>query len=147
ADRYGRRVLLMISSVLSVPCILLFAQFPGWPAFGSAALIGLLAASTGPLLLVIGQQLMAGRAGMASGLILGVGFVMGAIGVPIMGAIGDAYGMQNAMRFQALVASGTIVLAWFLPTEARIRELTAPPAVVVGTATATTVAVARGEGA
>ncbi|HEY7031915.1 MAG TPA: MFS transporter, partial [Thermomicrobiales bacterium] len=125
ADRYGRRVLLMISSVLSVPCILLFAQFPGWPAFGSAALIGLLAASTGPLLLVIGQQLMAGRAGMASGLILGVGFVMGAIGVPIMGAIGDAYGIQNAMRFQAVVASGTIVLAWFLPTEARIRELTA----------------------
>jgi FSR family fosmidomycin resistance protein-like MFS transporter len=126
ADRFSRRTLLMISSFLSVPCILLFAQFPGWPAFGSAALIGLLAASTGPLLLVIAQQLMAGRAGMASGLILGLGFVMGAIGVPIMGAIADAHGIQTAMRFQALVAAGTIVLAWFLPTEARIRELTAP---------------------
>ena len=90
----------------------------------SAALIGLLAASTGPLLLVIAQQLMAGRAGMASGLILGLGFVMGAIGVPIMGAIADAHGIQNAMRCQVLVAAGTIVLAWFLPTEARIRELT-----------------------
>jgi FSR family fosmidomycin resistance protein-like MFS transporter len=129
ADRYGRRILLMTSSVLSVPCILLFAQFPGWPAFGSAALIGLLAASTGPLLLVIGQQLMAGRAGMASGLILGVGFVMGAIGVPLMGAIADAHGIQNAMRFQALVAAGTIVLAWFLPTEGRIRELIELPAI------------------
>ena len=62
---------------------------------------------------------------MASGLILGLGFVMGAIGVPIMGAIADAHGMQNAMRFQALVAAATIVLAWFLPTEARIRELIA----------------------
>jgi FSR family fosmidomycin resistance protein-like MFS transporter len=126
ADRYGRRILLIISSVFSVPCILLFAQFPGWPAFGSAALIGLLAASTGPLLLVIAQQLMAGRAGMASGLILGLGFVMGAIGVPIMGAIADAHGIQNAMRFQAVVAASTIFLAWFLPTEGRIRALIAP---------------------
>ncbi|MER3439215.1 MAG: hypothetical protein C4346_17395, partial [Chloroflexota bacterium] len=100
--------------------------------FLTAAMIGFLAASTGPLLLVIAQQLMAGRAGMASGLILGLGFVMGAIGVPVMGAIADAAGMQNAIRFQALVASGTIVLAWFLPTEERIRALmersAAPPA-------------------
>ena len=123
ADRFGRRILLIISSMLSVPSVLLFAQFPGWPAFGSAALIGLLAASTGPLLLVIAQQLMAGRAGMASGLILGLGFVMGAIGVPIMGAIADTYGIQNAMRCQAVVATGSILLAWFLPTERRIREL------------------------
>ncbi|MEA2523634.1 MAG: transporter, family, fosmidomycin resistance protein [Thermomicrobiales bacterium] len=146
ADRYGRRILLIISSVLSVPCILLFAQFPGWPAFGSAALIGLLAASTGPLLLVIAQQLMAGRAGMASGLILGLGFVMGAIGVPIMGAIADAHGIQNAMRFQAVVAASTIFLAWFLPTEGRIRALIAPHT-GAGTAVANpAVAGVRGDG-
>ncbi|HEY8448566.1 MAG TPA: MFS transporter [Thermomicrobiales bacterium] len=132
ADKHGRRVLLIISSVLSVPSILLFAQFPGWPGFISAAMIGFLAASTGPLLLVIAQQLMAGRAGMASGLILGIGFVMGAIGIPVMGAIADATGIQNAMRFQAIVAAGTIILAWLLPTEERIRELTARQAPAPG---------------
>lgn len=146
ADRFGRRILLMISSVLSVPSVLLFAQFPGWPAFGSAAMIGLLAASTGPLLLVIAQQLMAGRAGMASGLILGLGFVMGAIGVPIMGAIADAHGIQNAMRCQAVVAAGSIILAWFLPTEQRIRELTErEPSPVASPATGA-VAGVRGDG-
>ncbi len=128
ADKHGRRILLLGSSVLSVPSILLFAEFPGWPGFLSAAMIGFLAASTGPLLLVIAQQLMAGRAGMASGLILGLGFVMGAIGVPVMGAIADAAGMQNAIRFQAIVAAATIVLPWFLPTEERIRALTTRPA-------------------
>jgi FSR family fosmidomycin resistance protein-like MFS transporter len=146
ADRFSRRTLLMISSILSVPSILLFAQFPGWPAFGSATLIGLLAASTGPLLLVIAQQLMAGRAGMASGLILGLGFVMGAIGVPIMGAIADAHGIQNAMRFQAVVAAGTIVLAWFLPTEARIRELVAAPPRAATAQPQTAVIGTRGDG-
>jgi MFS transporter, FSR family, fosmidomycin resistance protein len=124
ADRQGRRVLLVGSSILSVPSILLFAQFPGVPAFFTASMIGLLFASTGPLLLVIAQQLMAGRAGMASGLILGLGFIMGAIGVPIMGAFADAYGMQNAMRAQAVVAGFSVLVALMLPTESEIRRVT-----------------------
>ena len=47
---------------------------------------------------------MASRAGLASGLVMGVGFVIGAIGVPINGAIGDAIG-----------------LAWFLPREEEVE--------------------------
>jgi FSR family fosmidomycin resistance protein-like MFS transporter len=83
------------------------------------------------LLLVIAQQLMAGRAGMASGLILGLGFVMGAIGVPIMGAFADAYGMQNAMRAQAAVGALSVIVAFMLPTEREIRRLTERQAATV----------------
>lgn len=123
ADRHGRRKLMVIASIASVPVILLFAQFPGWPAFLTAAMIGLLAASTGPLLLVMAQQLMSGRPGMASGLILGLGFVMGAVGVPIIGAVGDAWGLQNAMRLSALVGCLTIVVSLMLPSDAEVRRL------------------------
>ncbi len=121
ADRFGRRILIVCSTVLSVPALLLFAQFTGPIAFVWAALIGLSAASTAPLLLVTAQQLMVGRAGMASGLILGLGFVMGAIGVPILGAVGDAHGIQNAMRLLALVGAASATLAIFLPSEAAVR--------------------------
>jgi FSR family fosmidomycin resistance protein-like MFS transporter len=76
-----------------------------------------------PLLLVIAQELMTGRAGLASGLILGLGFAMSAIGIPITGWIGDQNGLQDAMRFQAVIGAVTFVLAWLLPTEQRIREL------------------------
>jgi FSR family fosmidomycin resistance protein-like MFS transporter len=124
ADRRGRRFPLIASSILSVPTILLFAQFPGRGGFVTAAMIGFLAASTLPLLLVIAQELMSGRAGLASGLIMGLGFTMSAIGVPITGAVADAWGIQNAMRFQAVVGAATIVFALMLPTEAKIRELT-----------------------
>jgi FSR family fosmidomycin resistance protein-like MFS transporter len=124
ADRHGRRKLLVLASVASVPVILLFAQFPGWPAFVTAAMIGLLAASTGPLLLVMAQQLMSGRPGMASGLILGLGFIMGAVGVPIMGAVADEWGIQNAMRLWALIAGLTIVVSMLLPTDAEVKRLT-----------------------
>jgi FSR family fosmidomycin resistance protein-like MFS transporter len=71
------------------------------------------------------QQMMAGRAGVASGLILGIGFFTGAIGVPIIGVIGDHWGIQNAMRCQAIVAAATILFSVLLPTEAKVRELVA----------------------
>ncbi len=123
ADRHGRRKLLVMTSVASVPLILLFAQYPGVPAFFTAAMIGLLAASTGPLLLVMAQQLMSGRPGVASGLILGLGFIMGAVGVPIMGAVADEWGIQNAMRLWALIAGLTIFVSMLLPTDAEVRRL------------------------
>ncbi len=123
ADRYGRRAVIIGTLVLSVPTVLLFAQFTGPIAFVTGALVGLLAASTGPLMLVMAQELMAGRAGMASGLVLGLGFVTGAIGIPITGAIGDAVGLQMAMRLQAVVMVATIVLALFLPSEKLLRDL------------------------
>ncbi len=123
ADRHGRRALMIAASVASVPAIFLFAQFPGWPGFITAAAIGLLAASTGPLLLVMAQQLMSGRPGVASGLILGLGFIMGAIGVPIIGAVGDKWGLQNALRLSATIGVLTIIVSIFLPTEQQIRIL------------------------
>ena len=59
ADRYGRRTVILVTLVLSVPAILLFTAFPGPWAFASAILIGFLAASTAPLMLLMAQQLMA----------------------------------------------------------------------------------------
>ena len=123
ADRFGRRLPLILSAALSVPTILLFAQFPGPWAFLTAALMGVLAASTLPLLLVIAQELMSGRAGLASGLIMGLGFAMSALGMPITGRIGDEWGLRDAMRFQAAIGAVTFLLAWLLPSERRIREL------------------------
>jgi MFS transporter, FSR family, fosmidomycin resistance protein len=123
ADRYGRRAVIIGALVLSIPALVLFARFPGPLGFLSGALVGLSAASTGPLMLVIAQQLMAGRAGMASGMILGLGFVTGAIGVPITGMLADAYGMQTAIETQVLLVVATIGLALLLPSEARLQAL------------------------
>ncbi|MFL5804914.1 MAG: MFS transporter [Roseiflexaceae bacterium] len=123
ADRYGRKAVIIGTLVLSIPAVVLFARFPGPLGFLSGALVGLSAASTGPLMLVMAQQLMAGRAGMASGVILGLGFVTGAIGVPITGMLADAYGMPVAIETQALLVVATIGLALLLPSEAKIRAL------------------------
>lgn len=117
ADRYGRRTVILATLVLSIPAILLYTMFPGPWAFATAILIGFLAASTAPLMLLMAQQLMASRAGLASGLVMGLGFVTGAIGVPINGAIADAIGLQKSLMTHVILVVATIAIAWFLPTE------------------------------
>ncbi|MFN8453954.1 MAG: MFS transporter [Anaerolineae bacterium] len=124
ADRFGRKMLIIGSLVLSIPILFLFAQFPGPSAFVTGTLVGFSAASTGPLMLVMAQQLMSRRAGVASGLILGLGFITGAIGVPITGALADAFGFGIAMQLQIVLVVATIAIAWFLPSESYLDLLT-----------------------
>ena len=122
ADRYGRRTVILGTLVLTVPAVLLYTMFPGPWAFATAILIGLLAASTAPLMLLMAQQLMAARAGLASGLVMGLGFVTGAIGVPINGAIADAIGLQKSLMTHVILVIVTIGIAWFLPGEAEVER-------------------------
>jgi FSR family fosmidomycin resistance protein-like MFS transporter len=122
ADRYGRRTVILATLVLSVPAILLYTAFPGPWAFASAILIGVLAASTAPLMLLMAQQLMVERAGLASGLVMGLGFVTGAIGIPINGAIADSIGLQRSLMTHVVLVLATVAIAWFLPSEADMER-------------------------
>jgi FSR family fosmidomycin resistance protein-like MFS transporter len=131
ADRYGRRTVIIGTLILSIPAVLLYTLFPGPWGFVTGIAIGFLAASTAPLMLLMAQQLMASRAGLASGLVMGLGFVTGAIGVPINGAIADSIGLQKSLMTHVILVVVTIGIAWLLPTEGemeRYSAVAAPPA-------------------
>ena len=131
ADRYGRRTVIIGTLILSIPAVLLYTLFPGPWGFVTGIAIGFLAASTAPLMLLMAQQLMASRAGLASGLVMGLGFVTGALGVPINGAIGDAIGLQKSLMTHVILVVVTIGVAWLLPTEKEMDKYSAvatPPA-------------------
>jgi FSR family fosmidomycin resistance protein-like MFS transporter len=123
ADRYGRRSVMLVTMFLTIPAVWGFITFPGPWAFLFGALIGLLAASTGPLLLLMAQQLMKGHAGVASGLILGLGFIAGGIATPVLGAIADASSLTTALYCLLAVVAFSIVVAWFLPSENAVRTI------------------------
>ncbi len=123
ADRFGRRTVINASILLSSPAVALYVLFPGPLGFLWAVLVGFLAASTAPLTLMIAQELMAGRAGLASGLIMGLAFVSGAIGVPLTGAVADHLGLQPALGLQVAFVAATIVIGLQLPSEAYLRRL------------------------
>ncbi len=123
AMRYGKRAVMLGALVLSIPAIVLFAALPGPWGFAWAIALGALAGSTPQLMLLIAQELVARRAGFASGLILGLGFVAGAIGAPVTGMIADRIGLQWALGLQAVVVALTIPIAMALPSEERLRRL------------------------
>ena len=123
ADRYGRRAVILVSLLLSIPAVYIYGLFTGPVAFVTGTLVGLLAASTGPLMLVMAQQLMAQRAGLASGLVMGIGFVTGALGIPLTGFFADRFGLQAAMEAQAVIVLLTIPAALLLPSEDRVRSV------------------------
>ena len=63
------------------------------------------------------QSLLPGRVGVASGVILGLGFVTGGIGVPITGRISDLFGMQVALASLSLLLVIGSLVALTIPTE------------------------------
>jgi FSR family fosmidomycin resistance protein-like MFS transporter len=123
ADRFGRKTVINVCVLLSIPAVALYVLVPGPLGFLWAVLVGFLAASTAPLTLMMAQELMAGRAGLASGLIMGLAFVTGAIGVPITGAVADHVGLQLALGLQVVVVVATIGIGLLLPGEEDLRRL------------------------
>jgi FSR family fosmidomycin resistance protein-like MFS transporter len=137
ADRFGRKAVIIGSLVLTIPAVALYVLLPGPLGFVWAVLVGVLAASTGPLTLMMAQELMVGRAGLASGLIMGLAFVTGAVGVPLTGAVADHVGLQLALGLQVAVCAITILVAMALPDESFFRRLREPRAATPEPAAAT----------
>jgi len=52
--------------------------------------------------------------------------VTGAIGIPINGALGDAFGLQRSLMSHAILIAVTIGIALLLPNEREMERYAAP---------------------
>lgn len=126
ADRMGQRTILIASLVGSAPFLLLFAAFPGpqslifGPAFAFLADMGI------SITLVMAQRLLPGRVGMASGFILGMGFVTGGLGVPVTGYLADRFGMGQALMMNTTLVIVAAAVVMLIPKRAIIDPVVAP---------------------
>jgi MFS transporter, FSR family, fosmidomycin resistance protein len=122
ADRVGQRRIVVASLTVMTPLVLLFAGFPGPIAFLTAPAVSVASDSSLSVTLVMAQSLVPGRTGVASGMILGLGFITGGIGVPITGWVADQIGFQGAMFSLALVGAAAALLALTIPSDARLAD-------------------------
>lgn len=127
ADRVGPRRVLLGSVLLAIPPLLVFAGFPGWWAFAVAAVLGLIADSSLGVSLVAAQRLLPGRTGIASGVILGLGFVTGGIGVPITGRIADEVGLSTALMSLSALLAVAALLVLSIPASAFAPRVSGAP--------------------
>ncbi|AJY74020.1 MFS transporter [Paenibacillus beijingensis] len=118
ADRFGRKNMMFWSVAGSAPFALLLPHLPLYWVYPTAAVLGFVLMSGFSVSVVYAQELMPGKVGMASGLITGFAFGMGALGAVVLGTLADRYGLASVMTwcsFLPLVG----VLAILLPKDRR----------------------------
>jgi FSR family fosmidomycin resistance protein-like MFS transporter len=124
ADRFGHRRLLFFSLALQIPLIFLFLRSTGWLVFASAALLGGTIVSTFSVTIVMAQELFPKRMATASGAIAGFAIGTGGVGVTLIGAVADRYGVPAATHLINVLPAIGALLALLLPLPWKSR--TAP---------------------
>jgi len=115
ADRFGRRTFLIASMAALPPLLLMLTRTNGVVTMLAATIAGMASVSTFSVVMVMAQDLMPERIGMISGLIIGFAVGMGGVGVTLLGAIADRWGLQTAMDVTALLPALALVIALALP--------------------------------
>jgi FSR family fosmidomycin resistance protein-like MFS transporter len=119
ADRVGRRTILLGCLAATAPLLAAFILAPAALAFPLVALVGLTVVGTFAITVVLGQEYLPNRLGMASGVTLGAAIGVGGALAPVLGALADAHGIETAMWVIAALPLPALLLALTLPADGR----------------------------
>jgi FSR family fosmidomycin resistance protein-like MFS transporter len=115
ADRWGPRPFMQWVLPVSVPFGLLFLVTHGPLAFVMLGIFGGVLTASFSVSVVLAQAYLPRHTGMAAGLIVGFAFGAGGLGVAVLGAVADRYGLPAALAISALAPLVAFAVARFLP--------------------------------
>jgi FSR family fosmidomycin resistance protein-like MFS transporter len=116
ADRFGKRNLILVSTLGTAPFSIILPHLSLTWAWLVVFLIGFILSLSFSTLVIYAQELLPGNIGMASGLIVGLAFGLGAIGSVFWGNVADHYSLTFLMficSFLPLLGA----LTWLLPSD------------------------------
>jgi len=122
ADHFGKRNMIFFSMLGSAPLALVLPHVGPVITYVLIAVIGFIILSSFSVTVIYAQELVPGKIGTVSGLIIGLAFGMGAIGSIALGWLADLVGLSNTMLFVvSLPLLG--ILTIFLPSDQRLKEI------------------------
>jgi len=121
SDRFGKKTIISISMLTTVPFSILIPYAPPTLAFIFLIITGFILMTSFSVTVVYAQELVPGKIGTMSGLTVGLAFGMGAIGSVGLGYIADWIGMQTMIRWLGVLPLLGII-AFLLPTDKKITE-------------------------
>ncbi len=122
AQRFGRRFVLLVPQLALVPAIAVLPSLGYAATIPVAALLGIAMNFTMSTTLVLAQEYLPARMGLASGLTIGLCGGAGGLIVAALGLLGDARGPSAVLYVLAALPVVAAGLAWRLP-----RPAAAPP--------------------
>jgi FSR family fosmidomycin resistance protein-like MFS transporter len=121
ADRFGKKLIIFLSMIISAPLTILIPFVPPFAAFILLLLTGFILMSSFSVTVVYAQELVPGKIGTMAGLTVGLAFGMGAIGSIVIGYLADRIGISNTMILTGfLPLLGLLTL--LLPSDQKVHE-------------------------
>ncbi|MFN8452487.1 MAG: MFS transporter [Anaerolineae bacterium] len=120
-DRFGSRLLIVASMLLAAPAVFGLTISDGVISFALALAVGAFSGGSHSIIVALTQKLMPTGKGLASGAALGFIFGTGALGVLVIGALADRFGLDFAFQVVAVVGVITGLLAFLLPADRPAR--------------------------
>ncbi|MGH7842036.1 MAG: MFS transporter [Candidatus Binataceae bacterium] len=112
ADSYGRRIVIVISLAVVVPLIMGFLSFHSLMAAGAMLVpVGIVLALSNSVVVVMAQEYLPNRVGLAAGVTLGLSMTIGGLLMPLFGTIADHYGLARALFLLGLLPALGFVLS------------------------------------
>jgi FSR family fosmidomycin resistance protein-like MFS transporter len=115
ADRFGRRTIVGASMLLLPPLIYGFTLSGPFLGMILLALVGGFTVGTFGITVVMGQEYLPGRIGLAAGITMGLSIGLGGVGAPLLGFIADVAGLPVTMLVIAALPVLGLLFAFTLP--------------------------------
>jgi FSR family fosmidomycin resistance protein-like MFS transporter len=115
ADRFGRKAVLAWSMVVLSPLVLGFTLVGPYSGMALLALVGAATVGTFGVTVVMGQEYLPGRIGLAAGVTMGLSIGLGGVGAPLLGLLADVGGLRTTMLAIAALPILGLALALTLP--------------------------------
>ncbi|WP_067932212.1 MFS transporter [Alicyclobacillus kakegawensis] len=117
SDRFGRKWLMVGTTLLAVPFAWLLPHTHGIWAAVDLVLLGFCMLATFAVTVVYGQMLLPGRIGLASGLVIGLGIGAAGVGAAFMGGLADRFGVPFIIHMYVILPALAAVLFALLPSD------------------------------
>lgn len=125
ADRWGTKRMLMLTAAALLPLQFALPLLSGWVLLVCLFVAGFVLVSTFAVTLVMTQDYMPRRLGLASGINLGLAFGMGGVGALLLGMLADRWGVIAVLWTCAALVIPTFLVSTLLPPVGR-EERTTP---------------------
>jgi FSR family fosmidomycin resistance protein-like MFS transporter len=131
ADRFGRRAVLLGSFVLAPPLIVVYVLAGGFVGAVALTLSGAAIIGTFGVSLVMSQEYMPARVGMASGLSIGMAIGLGGVAALTLGALADVVDLETAVLCTAAGPLACLFITPLLPSSRRASGEPGPAPVTI----------------
>jgi len=115
SDRWGRKQVILISLVTTSLLMFVFLGVRGWGQIPLLLLLGFTSISVTPVLMAFVQESFPEMRTLANGVYMALSFVIRAVVILAVGALGDAFGLRPAFTMCAVLALLGVPFVLWLP--------------------------------